>query len=522
VTRIRDRFRAGALYLVAVAMGSLVMAVEILGTRVIGALYGSSLYVWGALISVTLVALAAGYFAGGVVADRAPKAWILYAILLLGGLATLAVPSLSGLMLPCYQALGLRAGALASAALLFLLPLMLLGMTGPFVIRLLARDVARSGRTAGAVYALSTLGSVAGTLGTAFFLIPAVGTPLAMRLVGAAVVAVAALGLALERGAAGLAAFLCLLPAAFRPTDPPRDQRIPLRDADGNPFDIVYRDESAYGKLVVLETVDERLLLADGILQTGVPAGHYELEKARLLVERGYYLELLPYLTERPEGKRALVIGLAGGLLPALLRLHGIETQAVEIDPKMAAIARRFFGYDGAVAIRDGRRFVEDATETFDFCALDAYAADVLPPHLVTQEMFEAVRRRLAPAGILGIHLIGDPEGFTARSVFRTLRAVFPAVWAYRSGDGPGVQPLFYFAAAAEPALSRRWMFDFPPERGVAQLPYHLQRRRIELDPGAGIVLTDAYNPVDLARAPEALAWRERTLRALGLKAWTY
>jgi len=518
---VSERARTAFLLLVAMVMGGLVMAIEVVGTRLVGTLYGTSLYVWGALISVTLVALACGYFVGGVLADWRPRAWVLYLLLGLGGAATIASPHLRGLMLPLYRALGLRWGALVSAAALFFLPLFLLGMTGPFVIRLLSRRVERSGMTAGMVYALSTVGSVVGTLAVSFYLVPLLGTPLVLRLVGAIVVFVCGVGLALERGAAWCLVALAAA-GAFVGGRQARDQRLDLTDAHGNPFAIVYRDESAYARLVVLETADARMLLADGILQTGVPWGHYELEKARLLVEQGYYLELLPYLVEEPVGKRALVIGLAGGLLPQLLEVHGVETLAVELDPKMVEVARRFFGYRGRAVVCDGRRFVEDCSEKFDFIVLDAYSGDLLPFHLVTREMFEAVARRLRPGGIVAMNLIVDPDGEAAASVFRTLQAVFPAVWGYRSRDDHDVQPMFYFASSREPAVSRRWMLDFPPEEGVAKLPYDLRRRRFRPREGAGRVLTDARNAVDLARAPEALAWRERTIEELGLDILKY
>ena len=518
---MRERARTAFLLLVATVMGGLVMAIEVLGTRLVGTLYGTSLYVWGALISVTLVALACGYFAGGLLADWRPRAWVLYLALALGGVATIAAPHLRVVMLPLYRALGLRWGALASAAALFFLPLFALGMTGPFVIRLLSRRVERSGLTAGMVYALSTIGSVAGTLAVAFYLVPVVGTPLTLRVVGAVVVLVSGVGLALERGAAWGVVAVAALGGLVGGT-PRKDQRLELRDARGNPFAIIYRDESAYARLAVIETQDARMLLADGILQTGVPWGHYELEKARLLVEQGYYLELLPYLVPRPEGKRALVIGLAGGLLPRLLALHGIECLAVEIDPKMVEVARRFFGYRGRAVVCDGRRFIEDCTERFDFVVLDAYSGDVLPFHLVTREMFQAVARRLVPGGIVAMNLIVDPDGEAAASVFRTLEAVFPVVWAYRSRDDSGVQPIFYFASSREPPLSRRWMLDFPPEDGVASLPYKLHQRRFRPPEGRGSVLTDAHNAVDLARAPEALAWRQHTIEELGLDALDY
>lgn len=518
---MKERIETVYLFVVATMMGAVVMALEVLGTRVIGTLYGSSLYVWAALISVTLLSLSVGYFVGGLLADRTPKAWLLYTVLMVGGLSMLALPYLRGLMLPCYRAFGLRGGALASATLLFFLPLMLLGMTGPFVIRLLSKAVERSGRTAGAVYALSTLGSVAGTLGISFYAIPSMGSPVALRLVGVLVVVVCAVGLAIEQGARFLLLLLLgavgLMGGRFE-----REERISLQDPEGSSFDIIYRDESAYSRLTVLETVDERMLLANGILQTGMPAGNYVLEKARLLAEQGYYLELVPYLVENPRGKRALIIGLAGGLLPALLELHGMDTLAVEIDPKMAEIARKYFKYEGEVVIHDGRRFVEDTRETFDFCVIDAYSSDVLPFHLVSREMFQAVREKLSPGGILALNLITVPTGWVAGSAYKTLKEVFPYVWAYRSGDDCLVQPVFYFASAEEPTISRRWVFDIPAEAGVAELQYNLEHRRLDFSQAPGIVLTDDFNPVDLHRASEALAWRQKTIDTLGIKAVTY
>jgi predicted membrane-bound spermidine synthase len=513
-----NRLRNVYLLLVATVMGAAVMAVEILGTRVIGSVYGSSLYVWGALISVTLVSLAIGYSLGGVLADWRPRAGLLYLLLAAGGLCTLAVPHLTGVLQPCYYRFGLRWGALASAAALFFLPLLLLGVTGPFVIRLLSRSVEKTGRTAGSIYALSTIGSVAGTLAIAFTIIPSLGTTVALRLTGGCIVGASVLGIVLEQGlrwtsAAALVAGGCL--GLWARPDPPKE----LVNARGDRYEVVHRAESAYSRLAVLETVDERLLLANGILQTGMPWGHYELEPARLLVERGYYLELLPYLTEEPAGKRALCVGLAGGLLPSLLQLHEIEVVAVEIDPEMGDIARRFFRYNGELVIQDGRRYVEDCRETFDFCVIDAYSSDVLPTHLVTREMFEHVRRVLAPEGILALNLITDPDGWVAGSVYKTLKAVFPAVWGYRSTDEDGVQVMFLFAAAQEPDVSRRWMFDLPAGEGVAELPVDLARRRLDMASAKGIVLTDDYCPVDLIRAPEALAWRQKTIDMLGLAA---
>src|SRR5262245_24112893 len=110
--------------------GAAVMILELVGTRVIGPFYGTSLFVWTALIAVTLIALAAGYWLGGLLADRQPSPgleWPLAA----AGLLCVLVPPLSRPVLLATDALGLRAGAFCSALLLFLLPLMSLATIGP-------------------------------------------------------------------------------------------------------------------------------------------------------------------------------------------------------------------------------------------------------------------------------------------------------------------------------------------------------------------------------------------------------
>jgi hypothetical protein len=103
--------------------------------------------------------------------------------------------------------------------------------------------------------------------------------------------------------------------------------------------------------------------------------------------------------------------------------------------------------------------------------------------------------------------------------VYRTLCAVFPTVWGYRSTDQAGVQVIFLFAGEAEPPISRRWIFDLPAQDGVPEFTAALERRRLDFSDTNGIVLTDDYCPVDLARAPEALAWRQKTIDMLGLEA---
>lgn len=107
--------------------GGAVLAIEIVGTRVLGPFYGVSLYLWSALITVTLAALSLGYAAGGRWADRGPTLTRLATAVGGAGLFTLCIPLLKRPVLLAAEPFGLRVAVLVAAFLLFAPPLTLLG-----------------------------------------------------------------------------------------------------------------------------------------------------------------------------------------------------------------------------------------------------------------------------------------------------------------------------------------------------------------------------------------------------------
>jgi predicted membrane-bound spermidine synthase len=166
--------RAG-LFLTVFMTGTAVMVIELLGTRMIAPFYGASLYVWSSLISVTMIALAIGYFVGGRWADRAQRTG-LSLIIAIAALLTLLIPWITRPVLLATDPLGLRAGAFVSSLILFLPSLTMLGMVGPFAIKLSTSRLDGIGSSAGSIYAVSTVGSVVGTLVLGFFLFPLLGS----------------------------------------------------------------------------------------------------------------------------------------------------------------------------------------------------------------------------------------------------------------------------------------------------------------------------------------------------------
>ncbi|MBV6747175.1 fused MFS/spermidine synthase [Xanthomonas vasicola] len=162
-----------AIYLAAAWSGFFVMGIELLGGRLLAPYFGTSIFVWGALIAVFMTCLAIGYLLGGQLSLRSPSRQRLG--LLLVGEALLAVPILlcGDVMLEwlSYAVPDPRYGSLLGAALLFGAPTLFSGMISPYAVRLLIDDLNRSGRSAGRLYFASTLGSAAGTILTSFYLV---------------------------------------------------------------------------------------------------------------------------------------------------------------------------------------------------------------------------------------------------------------------------------------------------------------------------------------------------------------
>src|SRR5882762_9058280 len=188
------------IYLVAFVTGAIVMSVEMLGSRYLNPYFGSGIYTWASLISTVLIALTAGYFLGGTLADRTASPVVLALTVIAGSVYLLALPGFAQAILEWVLAGvdDIRAGSLISALALMFVPVALLGMYSPFAIRLLLRSAQSSGRVSGAVYGVSTAGSIVGTLGTTFFLIPSIGSR----------------AITLTLGAVGLIAGLALLALA--------------------------------------------------------------------------------------------------------------------------------------------------------------------------------------------------------------------------------------------------------------------------------------------------------------------
>ncbi len=153
--------------------GFIIMSIEMLGGRILAPYFGSSIYVWGSIITVFMVALAVGYLTGGHLSLMQPRL-SKYGFFFVAAAIT-AVPTIAfGDAMMDWVFLRLedpRYGSLVAATLLFFIPTAILGMIAPYSVRLLVEESHHSGRIAGGLYFVSTLGSALGTLFTSFYLV---------------------------------------------------------------------------------------------------------------------------------------------------------------------------------------------------------------------------------------------------------------------------------------------------------------------------------------------------------------
>ena len=490
------------LKIVVVIAGAVLMALEILGSRVLAPHYGSSVYVWGSLISTFLVALSVGYAVGGRLADRRPSIAALSIVLSAAGVLMAPVIAWPDRIL---DAIGrfdwdVRWSALAAAVILFLPASLAMGMVTPFAVRIGIRRLEAAGRVSGGYSALSTAGSIAGTLAATFLLIPVfpVGTLLA-ALAGTLVLCAAILVRNRASAVAALVGAGAVAAAVWG--------RLPPAANGGET--VLHRQDTAYHHLVVTQLDSSRFLRFDALTQSGIDLEHPH----RSVV--GYDEGLLAVLAFRPDLRRVCIIGLGGASFQReLARLRpDVEIDSIEIDPVVRDVARKYFLYRESDLVRtvisDGRVFLSRPGPPYDLIVLDAFHSTGVPFHLTTREFFEIVRRRLSPRGIFAANFVGQLMGGEGRlfwATYKTIRRQFAQVWVSSSYILDGRAPvagniLVYALASPDPldvetvrrnaaALSEKWE--------LRNTDYYMRSLVRSPEPPAGIPeLTDAYAPVE-------------------------
>ncbi len=167
-----------ALLVLGFLLGVALMGIEMASIRMMTPYFGSGIDIWACMIATVMLSLMAGYYIGGMVADRAPRSDVLGAAVVIAGLFLCVIPLVSTPFLDwMLDTVGYDVNAaLMSAVALMFLPMTLLSFFSPYAVRLLLADAEHGGRVAGSVYSITTVGNIVGTLGTALGLMRFMGS----------------------------------------------------------------------------------------------------------------------------------------------------------------------------------------------------------------------------------------------------------------------------------------------------------------------------------------------------------
>jgi spermidine synthase len=408
-------------------VGASSLGIEIAAARMLAPYFGASTVVWANTIGVVLVALSVGYWFGGRYADRHPHLRGLCLLVLGASVLIAAIPFAArpflGFSVDAFDtvSVGGFAGSLFGVLVLVAVPVTLLGAAAPWAVRLAVGEVGSSGEVVGRLYAISTAGSLLGTMLSALLLIPLLGTQRTFLVFAMALALVATLGV----GWRGVAVPLALLAVLAVPVGAIKGA------AEGR---VLYEAETTHQYARVIEREDGSRVLE---LNEG--------QAVHSLYEPGSYLTgdywdghlVLPAAADRRPPRRIAILGNAAGTVARAFGRFFPETavDAVEIDPELTELGRRYFDLRNPrmrTFAEDARPWLERSDGGYDAIMVDAYRQPYIPFYLATEEFFELTRERLAPGGLVILN-VGHPEGGEEleRVLGRTMAAAFPRVLRY-------------------------------------------------------------------------------------------
>ncbi len=485
-----------------VGTGSL--GAEIAAVRLLAPYFGASTIVWANTIGIVLVALSIGYWLGGRMADRNPtmRGLCLLALIAAGLLAV--VPFVADPMLDiAVDALdeisaGAFVGSLLGVLVLVAVPVLLLGAVSPYAIRLAVSSVEEAGTVAGRLYALSTAGSLVGTLLSALLLIPLVGTRRTFLIFALAIALVAVAGLRPVRRwalAPAVIAALIALPVGTLKADT-EGSGVVIHEAE---------TEYQYARVVEYDDGSRSLELNEGQAQHSIceaecePGPNGPTRPSSVLTGDVWDGHLVLQFAAREDApERVAILGNAAGTTARAYEefFPGTRVDGVEIDAELSDIGREYFDMNNPrlhLYHEDARPFLRQTEARYDVISVDAYRQPYIPFYLTTEEFFETVRDRLNPGGVLIVNA-GHPEGQDdlEKVLTATIGEVFPNVLR------DPIEDTNTLIVASERPLSADRLRDAVPDLPVGLRSTALAAAgRLEAPLRGGEVYTDDKAPVE-------------------------
>ena len=471
------------------------LALEMCASRLLAAYFGTSLFIWASVIGLILVYLTIGYFIGGRLADRYPSEQVLCTITAMAALSISILPFVSQIILT-WSITGLEQvsvsiffSSLLGTILLFAVPVTLLGLVSPFAIRLVNKEVGKSGRVSGSLYAISTFGSILGAFLPVLWLIPTFGVRRTLLIFGVLLFAASLWGLRMRwRPAFSLVLIALVLPLG------------PLKDIPN----LIYEQESLYNYIQVTQLADgtRELILNEG---QAIHSIYYPDPNTVLTGWYWDYFLAAPYFNAgfTPQKlHRVGIIGLAAGTIAhQFTRVYGpVPIDGVEIDPAIVDVGRKYFGMNEAnlqVHVQDGRTFLETTSAQYDVVAIDAFQQPYIPFQLTTREFFTTIRSHLSSTGVVALNTAHTTHDYRLVQAFiNTMSVIFPSVYVF---NVPGTFNTEIMATVQPTSIStfRANLAQFAPTSIMGQVANEVSPVVMQGHSDGGIVFTDDRAPIE-------------------------
>ena len=433
--------------------GAVTLSLEVLASRIMTPYFGVSLYIWAGILSITLIFLALGYQLGGQISQRRRKEELQLSMLaapLWAAVSIVVATAVYPVVFPLLATINLIVASFLGGIILLALPLVVLSAMNPLLIAL-ARDARPEGDAgAGRVFFISTVGSVAGVILTAFLMIPHLTNFRALLWLSLGLgLVVAGISLVQEIPGGRKKRLLCgcalivLLSGALLAGQRAYFKMLAGMSDIGKNFEVLAEYTSVFGNIKILAVHPEgegrkpaRAYLQDGIIQNMVTAD------GAVLDHTGFMMRLVEAYA--PKAKNSLVLGVAAGMIPRALQRRGGKVTAVEINPNSLTAATEFFDFVPKVIevhVEDARTFVRGQQRpAYDLVVTDLFHGDCTPDYLLTVEFFREVQACLQPGGVVIINTYFDPANEPANAtILATVAAVFPHVLELRSPSSAGL-----------------------------------------------------------------------------------
>jgi len=482
--------------------GAAVMAAELCGAKLLAPIFGSSLYVWASVLGITLIALALGYFYGGIVADRSKdRAKSLFLILIAAALLLLLMPVISYYLVPRISYLTFIPAVIISTLLLLFFPVFLLGASSPLFIVLQADKSNSAGKVSGNVYAVSTVGGILATFLCGFYLIPVIGLNITLLIYGSIlfISTVLIFKFFTPKSTGGqlllFAAFVYLnLQFSLKKTD-----HLIVSDGLLGRFEV--QDVVSSGRGV-------RLLKINNIIQT-------EMDLSSKTSVSGYVTLFDTLISKSSTPKKALVLGLGGGLTANLLVEKNYKVTGVEFDERIIEAAKKYFYLDKTVesVCEDARYYLNHCSEKFDLILVDAFKAEEQPSHILSTESLEQLKKNLNDSAIVLINWHGYTNARLGKGtavLYNTLQKSGFRVTMTSLSDDQDHRNIIFVAEQKsdqnEEVTSSTFISSYSAARN---LPFQIK----DLLPEVNVVNTDDKPVLEKYNALANKTWRTNYLR---------